>query len=59
MKKYTKYIGLILIIIGTLVLIDTRFSNFSTHNGLLLTGLICIIAGIYLHIRSIKNDSLY
>ena len=59
MKKYTKNIGLILIILGTLTLVATRVSNFSTHNGLLLTGLFCIVAGIYLHIRSIKNDSLY
>ena len=59
MKKHIKNIGLILIILGTLVLISTRLSTFSTHNELLLTGLFCIIAGIYLHIRSIKNDSLY
>ena len=35
MKKYTKNIGLILIILGALTLVATRFSNFSTHNGLL------------------------
>ena len=59
MKNYTKNIGLILIILGALVLISTRISTFSTHNGLLLTGLFCIVAGIWFHIRSIKNDSLY
>ena len=59
MKKYTKNIGLILIILGALTLVATRFSTFSTHNGLLLTGLFCIVAGIWFHIRSIKNDSLY
>ena len=59
MKKCTKNIGLILIILGTLTLVATRVSNFSTHNGLLLTGLFCIVAGIWFHIRSIKNDSLY
>ena len=59
MKKYTKNIGLILIVLGTLALIATRFSYFSTHNELLITGLLCIVAGIYFHIRSIKSDSLY
>ena len=59
MKKYTKNIGLILIVLGTLALIATRFSYFSTHNELLIIGLLCIVAGIYFHIRSIKSDSLY
>ena len=57
MKKLTPYLGLFLIIIGTLVLIATRFSTLSTHNSLLVTGLLCIIAGICLHIRSIKHES--
>ena len=59
MKKFGKNIGLILIILGTLVLIVTRFSSFSASNSLLLTGLFCIVAGIWFHIRSIKRDSLY
>ena len=46
MKKYTKNIGLILIVLGTLALIATRFSYFSTHNELLIMGLLCIVAGI-------------
>ena len=57
MKKLTPYIGLFLIIIGTIVLIMTRISTLSSHNSLLLTGLSCIIAGIILHIRSIKHES--
>jgi hypothetical protein len=40
-------------------LIATRFSTFSASNNLLLTGLFCIVAGIWFHIRSIKRDSLY
>ena len=59
MKKFGKNICLILIILGTLVLIVTRFSSFSASNSLLLTGLFCIVAGIWFHIRSIKRDSLY
>jgi len=59
MKKIAKNFGLILIVTGVLVLGSTRFSPFSTSNGMLLTGLLCIMAGIVLHIRSIKHDSLY
>ena len=55
MKKLTPYSGLFLIIIGTLVLIATRFSTLSSHNSLLVTGLFCILSGIWLHIRSIKQ----
>ena len=59
MKKLTPYIGLFLIIIGTLVLIVTRFSSLSSHNSLLVTGLLCIIAGIWFHIRCIKRESKF
>ena len=59
MKKLTTFIGIILIIIGTLALIATRFSSLSTHNSLLFAGLACIIAGIWFHIRSIKQDSRF
>ena len=57
-KKATNW-GLYLIITGTLVLVLTRISILSTHNWLLVTGLLCIIIGIVWHIRSIKKDSLY
>ena len=59
MKKVTPFIGIFLIIIGTLVLIATRFSTLANHNSLLIAGLLCIIAGIWLHIRSIKRDSRF
>jgi len=59
MKKLTPYIGLFLIIIGTIVLLLTRISTLSGHNSLLLTGLLCIVAGIVLHIRNIKHQSNY
>ncbi len=57
MKKLTPYSGLFLIIIGTIVLIMTRISTLSTHNSLLVAGLLCILSGIILHIRSIKHES--
>ena len=59
MKKIPHFSGLFLIIIGTLVLLLTRFHSLASHNWLLLTGLCCIVAGIVLHIRSIKRESQY
>ena len=59
MKKKATNWGLYLIIIGTLVLVLTRISILSTYNWLLVTGLLCIVIGIVLQIRSIKQDSLY
>ena len=59
MKFFKQYIGIILIIIGTIVLISTRISQWSTHNWLLVSGLLLIIAGIWFHIRSIKHESRY
>ena len=57
MKKLPSFIGLFLIAIGTLALILTRINNLSSHNSLLIAGLLCIITGIWFHIRSIKHDS--
>ena len=59
MKKKATNWGLYLIIIGTLLLVLTRISILSTHNWLLVTGLLSIIVGIVLHIRSIKHESGY
>ena len=59
MKKRATNWGLHLIIIGTLILVLTRISILSTYNWLLITGLLCIVVGIVLHIRSIKHESGY
>ncbi len=59
MKKYYKNIGLILVVIGTLLLIATQIPQLSTSNTLLLSGLICNVAGAFLVVAGIKNDSLY
>ena len=59
MKFFKHYIGIILIIIGVIVLISTRISMWSTHNWLLISGLLLIVAGIWFHIRSIKSESNY
>lgn len=59
MKKLKQYAGVILIASGALTLTLTRLPQLSTRNSLLLAGLLLIVAGIWLHIRSIKRDSRY
>ena len=59
MKKVKQYIGIYLIILGTLVLMLTRIDNLASMNTLLIAGLLLIVSGIVLHIRSIKGDSEY
>ena len=59
MKKLAPFIGILLIITGALVLVATRFGSLGSHNMLLLTGLACIVTGIWLHIHSIKRDSRF
>jgi len=58
MKKFISYIGILLIIIGTLVLLATRFDVFA-NNTMLTTGLLLIVAGIIVHIWNIKHESKY
>lgn len=59
MKKLTTYIGILLIILGTLTLALTRLNSLSNSNWLLLLGLLFIILGIAMHIRKIKHESNY
>jgi uncharacterized membrane protein HdeD (DUF308 family) len=59
MKKIGQYLGIILIIIGTSVLVATRIPSLTSSNAMLLSGLLLIVAGIILHIRSIKHQSNY
>ena len=57
MKKIEPYIGVAVIAVGVLVLAATRIAALSSSNTLLLTGLLLIVAGIWLHIRTIKKES--
>lgn len=59
MEKYTSFTGIILIILGTIGLVLTRFGSLSNSNSLLLTSLLLIVVGIVLHIRIIKRKSNY
>ena len=51
--------GIIIIIAGALMLAATRFGSLSSHNWLLVTGLLLIVTGIVLYIRHIKHESNY
>lgn len=59
MEILSRYASLILIILGTLTLVVTHIVLSPVHNGLLVAGLLLIVAGIVWHIRSIRHDSRY
>lgn len=56
MKKAKPFIGIILIVLGTLMLTATQLKALNGNNWLLLAGLLLIVAGILLHIRIIKGE---
>lgn len=56
MKKAKPFIGIILVVIGTLTLTATQLKALNDSNWLLLAGLLLIVAGILLHIRIIKGE---
>jgi len=55
MNTIRKFLGVALIVLGTLTLLATRLKTLSGSNIMLLTGLLLIVAGIFVHIRNIKN----
>jgi uncharacterized membrane protein HdeD (DUF308 family) len=57
MKKYVAPIGLILIVVGTLMLAATRLQSLNGSNALLAAGLLSIVMGIVIYIRSIKSNA--
>ena len=59
MQMVKHYAGLVLIVLGALALIMTRIHALAASNPLLATGLLLIVVGIGLHIRSIKRESRY
>ena len=59
LDKLKNHVGLLLIISGVLLLALTRIDTLSSSNTLLLTGLLCNVVGIVLHIKSIKHESQY
>ena len=53
------FAGLVIIVAGVLILVATRILSLASSNGLLLTGLLLIVAGIVVHILLLKKDSKY
>jgi uncharacterized membrane protein HdeD (DUF308 family) len=58
MKEYVSWIGIALIVAGTLVLLISYLLHHTT-NGMLLTGLFLIIIGIVSYIQGIKMHQGY
>ena len=58
MKEYTSFVGLLLIVAGTLLLLVGYFSH-QTTNLLLTIGLILIIVGIIGYVQGIKHANDY
>ena len=56
MKKARPFIGIILIVLGTLTLTATQLKALNGSNWLLLSGLLLIVVGIVMHIRIIKVE---
>jgi len=54
MKKYTRFLGLFLILLGALCFVAARFSALDHSNWPLLVGLLLIIIGIIVHIRQLS-----
>lgn len=53
MKRHLSWIGMILIVVGTLILLISYLLH-NTTNAMLLTGLLLIIIGIVSYIQGIK-----
>ena len=58
MKKYISWIGIALIVTGTMVLFVSYLLHHTT-NGVLMTGLLLIIIGVIGYIQGIKRSQGY
>ena len=54
-----QYIGVALVVAGALLLIVSKIVGWTSSNLVLLTGLVLIILGIILHVKSIKSTEKY
>ena len=53
------YIGVALIVIGALLLAVSYVAGWTSSNLVLLTGLIIIVLGAFMHVKCIKSDEKY
>ena len=59
MKKFVKFSGTGLILLGTLLLIISYFTGLANYNVVLFSGLLMIIAGIVLSVILFRKESKY
>ena len=51
--------GVALVLAGALLLIVAYLAGWTGHNLVLLTGLLIIVIGIFLHVKLIKSGEKY
>ncbi|MGN1262984.1 MAG: hypothetical protein ACI4TW_03020 [Prevotella sp.] len=59
MKKYKCFAGFFLMIAGVIVLLSCVLPHYGTVNVRLVVGGICVVAGVLLQIRIMKDGSPY
>ena len=58
MNRYAKYLGMVLIVIGVILLIVCKLADWQS-NAELLIGLICVVLGYILHLWLQKYGQKY
>jgi len=58
-RKFASAIGVALVVAGALLLIVSKIVGWTSSNLVLLTGLIIIILGAFLHVKHIKSTEKY
>ena len=58
-NKLRNLMGVALVLAGALLLIVAYLAGWTGHNLVLLTGLLIIIIGIFLHVKLIKSGEKY
>ena len=59
MSGLKSYVGVALILVGALLLIVSYIAGWASSNLVLLSGLILIVLGAFMHIKHLKNGEKY
>jgi hypothetical protein len=59
MKSFLKHLGMVLVFAGAILLIVSLLVGWTRYNSVLLTSLLLIVIGIFLHVRLIKRGGKY
>ena len=57
--KRSKHLGIALVVTGAFLLIITYLAGWTSSNLVLLTGLIIIVLGTFMHVRQQKKSEKY